>query len=152
MDKSDQRLTGDRFLLVLLHAGVVFSLAYGQNLWGKMSTVFDDRVSSGFRKRIFCMGLLVCCFFAGLIMRLGQIQLIEGTELSDAARRNFSRQLHLPAKRGAILDRSGQALAEHKPAFDLYITPAKVRDLDATLGAVGEVIDFDDLRWIEIYF
>ena len=31
------------------------------------------------------MGLLVICFFAGLVLRLAQLQLMQGAELSEAA-------------------------------------------------------------------
>jgi cell division protein FtsI/penicillin-binding protein 2 len=43
--------------------------------------------------------------------------------------------------RGQILDRNGRVLATNYSAYTLEITPSRVNNLDATIEALGEVVE-----------
>lgn len=65
--------------------------------------------------------------FAVLVVRLGQLQLVEGADWAERGFDNFIQTRHLFAPRGHILDRNGVSLAEDRPTFGLSILPAAVR-------------------------
>jgi penicillin-binding protein 2 len=49
----------------------------------------------------------------------------------------------LPANRGMIKDRNGETLVSIRPAFNLYLTPEDIQDLDASLNILSERISLD---------
>lgn len=89
--------------------------------------------------------LVVAAVFTVFIGRLAQLQLVEGPDHREASQRNFTRKVVLPAERGAVFDRHGRALAVNEPSFDLYVTPARVKNVGAVLDGLTEVLELDTL-------
>lgn len=89
--------------------------------------------------------VVVVLVFVVFIGRLVQLQIVEGDELAQASENNFIRTEVLPADRGAIFDRQLRPLAVNRPAFDLYVTPARVKKLSALLEGLREVLGLDEL-------
>lgn len=115
-----------------------------------MSDVYLDSSAIGYQNRVRRLMLVVFLVFAGLLLRLAHLQLIEGEDLREASARNFIRTEVLPADRGTIYDRNGVALAVNRPAFDLYVTPSKVEAVDALVAGLGEVLSLDELDGIRL--
>jgi penicillin-binding protein 2 len=67
----------------------------------------------------------VVAAFAVLIGRLWQLQIVRGDRYYEATLDNLVDQRRLPAVRGKIVDRAGRALADNRPAFNLYVVPAR---------------------------
>lgn len=63
--------------------------------------------------------------FAIMVGRLWQLQVVRGESYYRETRRNVVDTRTLPSVRGKILDRKGQAIADNRPAFNLYAVPAK---------------------------
>ena len=67
---------------------------------------------------VMLLGLLV------LAVRTYRLQVTRYDEYSAKSAANFVKEVRLRADRGSILDASGQILAENRPSFDLFLTPA----------------------------
>ncbi len=115
-----------------------------------MSDVFLDSSAVGYQHRVRRLAVAVLVVFGGLLARLAQLQLVNGDELQEAAVRNFVRTVRLPADRGTIKDRHGRALAINRPSFDLYVTPARVEDIDALLSGLRDVLGLDELDLVRL--
>lgn len=83
--------------------------------------------------RITIAAVVIVALFATLIVRLYSLQVLNAKKLSSAAQQITTRSVILPAARGAILARGGQALA--KDSFEWVIT------LQATPGPTGRIAD-----------
>lgn len=58
-----------------------------------------------------------------LIGRLWQLQVMRGDSYYERTVSNVVKERYLPSVRGKILDRKGVALADNRPAFNIYATP-----------------------------
>ena len=74
------------------------------------------------RPRFSALVLVVFLVFAGLMMRLCQLQVLEGEHYSRRAERNFVDVVDVEAPRGRIFDGKGRPLATNRPAYTLYVT------------------------------
>lgn len=115
-----------------------------------MSDVYLGASAGGYQHRVRRLILVVILVFSGLLLRLAHLQLIEGEDLQAASTRNFVRSEQLPADRGTIFDRNGKILAVNRPSFDLYVTPYKVKDVDALVAGLREVLELDELDAIRM--
>jgi len=66
------------------------------------------------------IGLLV------LVGRLWQLQVMRGDSYFERTVSNVVKERYLPSVRGKILDRKGVALADNRPAFNIYATPKQL--------------------------
>jgi penicillin-binding protein 2B len=73
--------------------------------------------------RSMVIGLLFTLLFLGLVSRLYYVQIVEASMLQQKAERNWQNEVILAAKRGAIVDRNGKALAEDGAAFTVAVNP-----------------------------
>ncbi|MGP6192587.1 MAG: penicillin-binding protein 2 [Vulcanimicrobiaceae bacterium] len=84
--------------------------------------------------------LAVTLALGSLVARLTQIQLVEGERYAAAARANQVRRIPVAAPRGRILDRHGVVLVRSRPSFVCALIPSEVKDIDATLRGLSEVL------------
>jgi penicillin-binding protein 2 len=59
-----------------------------------------------------------------LVGRLWQLQIIRGDSYRQRTLSNAVKERWIPSIRGKIVDRNGVPLANNRPAFNLYVTPA----------------------------
>jgi len=90
----------------------------------------------------FVIGIIVLVFGV-FVVRLFQLQILEGEELRGIARGNAVRLVRLEAPRGDILDREGRVLATTRPAFGVTVMPSDLRHPERTLSALGMLLDTD---------
>lgn len=77
--------------------------------------------------RILLIGGLVTLFFIVLISKVFWLQVVEGSFWESYGRENvWSREQVLPATRGEITDRNGEALAINAPAYTVGVNPAVI--------------------------
>jgi len=81
--------------------------------------------------------------FALLLGRLYWLQVVESDRYRDLSENNRLRLRTVRAPRGLILDRKGRAIAETQGSFDLVCSPVDVKDLEAEIGLLGEIVEFD---------
>ncbi|MBU0553762.1 penicillin-binding protein 2 [Myxococcota bacterium] len=109
-----------------------------------------DSSAVGYQKSARRLMLIAALAFSVLLLRLAHLQFIEGRQLKGVSVHNFARRVDLPANRGSIYDRKGRLLAVSRPSFDLYITPAQVKDIDVLLEGLGQVIELDALDILKL--
>ena len=65
---------------------------------------------------------LVVVTFVLLVVRLGQLQILEGAKYAGISKKRLLRERSIPARRGNIYDRRGRPLAVEEPAFDIAVS------------------------------
>jgi len=93
--------------------------------------------------RLIFIAVVIVLTFAVFVVRLFQLQVIEGEDLGNRARRNSVRTVHLEAPRGDIVDRFGRELATTRPAFGVQVMPVEMREREMTFAALGNLLDQD---------
>ncbi len=87
---------------------------------------------------------VIALLFAALVGRLTWLQVVSHAHYQDLAQDNRVKIEPLVPTRGLILDRHGRRLAVNLPAFSLELTPELVEDMDATLAALGELVEITE--------
>ena len=77
-----------------------------------------------FRFRLVCLGVVGCLVF--LVLRVGDLQLLDHPMLEKEADQRSLREVVLPTNRGTLLDRNGDTLALSVPSRDIIADPLKV--------------------------
>jgi penicillin-binding protein 2 len=94
-----------------------------------------------FRNRVIVAGLGVLVAFGLVASRMYYLQVQQHDQLLAQAESNRTAVLPVVPNRGQILDRHGRVLATSFSAYTLEINPSRVEDLDATIEALGEVLE-----------
>ncbi|APR75088.1 Penicillin-binding protein 2 (PBP-2) [Minicystis rosea] len=97
--------------------------------WGGGIRLAGDRGrsdTSEFRKRFSWIALGMMLIFMLLTARLFQLQVLETDENRAAARDNIVRRTTLATTRGIVRDRTGKVLAAGRPAYNVYVVPARL--------------------------
>jgi len=81
--------------------------------------------------------------FALLLGRLYWLQVVESDRYRDLSENNRLRLRTVRAPRGLILDRKGRAIAETQGSFDLVCSPVDVKNLEAEIALLAEIVEFD---------
>ncbi|WP_394821954.1 penicillin-binding protein 2 [Pendulispora albinea] len=92
-----------------------------------MSDLLVTRSDVGeFRKRYKYFALVVFIAFAAVIVRLFQLQIMQGDSYAGIAHENIIRRVTISTTRGVIRDSQGKILASSRPAYNVYIVPGRV--------------------------
>ena len=94
-----------------------------------------------FRLRVQVLMLVVGLCFALVLARLVTLQVLRHDTLAEQAESNRTAILPVVPPRGSILDRNGVVLASNYSAYTLEITPSQVRDVEATIDQLAEIVD-----------
>jgi penicillin-binding protein 2 len=92
---------------------------------------------------VWKIALFVALLLAGLIglvARLAQVQVVEGTNYAAAARANQVRHIPVAAPRGRVYDRNGVLLVRSRPSYVCAMIPSDVKDPQATIRALSQVL------------
>jgi len=107
-----------------------------------LSELRDTRAEiDRFQSRVVIVQWVILLCFALLAARLIYLQVIQHDDLMTQAESNRTAILPTVPPRGNILDRNGVVLASNYSAYTLEITPSKVKDLEATMDALAELVD-----------
>ena len=90
--------------------------------------------------RVGLIALLIAAVFSVFVIRLFQLQILEGADLASRSQRNSVRTLRLEAPRGDIVDREGRVLATNRPAFRLQVIPDEIRPRTSTYSVLGHLL------------
>ena len=89
--------------------------------------------------RVVVVAALVAVLFAVLVGRLWYLQVLNSDDYTLSAQSVYTREQPIPAERGAILDRSGEALANTAPGLDVTVIPDAIsRDKVEELARILE--------------
>lgn len=97
---------------------------------------FSSRLTVAFVFIVFMFMLLGARFF--------YLQIIKHQDYATQAQNNQISLIPTPASRGTIIDRNGIVLARNYAAYTLEITPNKVKNLEATITALHELVEFTE--------
>ncbi|MGD1010141.1 MAG: penicillin-binding protein 2 [Candidatus Aminicenantales bacterium] len=99
---------------------------------------------SDIRRRTLVVSFLLAAWFAVLLLRLFQLQVIDHAGFEARASRQSRAKVTVQARRGTIYDRNGKVLASSLPVFTVKLSPVekekpaqeteKVKRLQAVLG------------------
>jgi cell division protein FtsI (penicillin-binding protein 3) len=101
----------------------------------------DTRNATGLRTRVLVLAGLLALAFAGVVGRLGWLQIVRHADLAALAERQYSRTVTLQAQRGPIVDRQGAPLATSSPAESLFAQPRAVGDPVRVAARLAPLID-----------
>ncbi|MDZ7752164.1 MAG: penicillin-binding protein 2 [Gammaproteobacteria bacterium] len=100
--------------------------------------VREDAVVRG-RLLAAVAGILVLLVL--LVWRLTDLQVVSHQHFITQSENNRVKIVPEPPIRGLIYDRNGVLLAQNTPSYTLELVPEAVSDLDATLDALGDVVE-----------
>ncbi len=93
-----------------------------------------------FIQRSITMAVFILLLLAFVVARLVYLQLIQHQHYTTLSQDNRVKLLPLAPIRGLIYDRNGVILAENLPSYSLEVIPEQVKDLDATLTRLSQII------------
>ena len=94
-----------------------------------------------FRGRLWAAAFLVLCGFGLLAYRLAVLQIQRYDDMLNRAENNRIAVVPVVPNRGLIVDRHGVVLANNYSAYTLEITPSQIKDVEATIDALAEIVD-----------
>jgi penicillin-binding protein 2 len=94
-----------------------------------------------FQLRLGVAALAVLAAFGLLLARFVWLQVLQHDAYRAKAEENRIAIVPLAPSRGLILDRNGEVLARNYLAYTLEIFPARVRNLERTIGELAEYVD-----------
>lgn len=86
----------------------------------------------------FILVLLVAVL--ALIIRLVQVQIVQGQAFRAAAQANQIRLIEVAAPRGMIYDRHGQVMVRSRPAFVVALIPSEITDINHVMAVLSRAL------------
>ncbi|MBT77393.1 MAG: penicillin-binding protein 2 [Gammaproteobacteria bacterium] len=104
-----------------------------------------------FLRRVIAATILMIGMIMIVLVRLGQLQIVEYEYFSAQSQGNRIRIQPLTPTRGLIYDRNGTVLADNLPSYQLELTPEQVPDMAGTLDrlALFGLIDTENIDSIQ---
>ena len=93
--------------------------------------------------RIWPIALTIAGVFALFVIRLFQLQILEGDDLASRSQANSVRTVRLEAQRGSIVDREGRTIAASRPAIRVDLIPHEIQTPWRTYSALGSILGRD---------
>jgi len=94
-----------------------------------------------FRRRLVVAGGFALLAFCGLFARFVYLQVYQHEHYRMLAESNRVAIVPIVPNRGVITDRNGVVLAQSYSAYTLEITPAKIKNLEATIDELATIVD-----------
>ena len=79
-----------------------------------------------------------------IVVRLIYLQIVNHDVYTTLSEENRFFIKAIPPNRGLIYDRNGVLLAQNLPAYNLELTPERIKNLDGTIASLGEIIEITD--------
>lgn len=101
----------------------------------------NEAEQSKFRLRLAVIAVLVLLMFSILLYRLIVLQVVRHDAFAERAESNRTAVVPIVPNRGQILDRNGVVLATNYSAYTLEITRSKIKNLEATINELSEIVE-----------
>ncbi len=103
----------------------------------------------GWRLAVFCT--IVSVALLALLLRLVQLQLVDGARYRAAAQANQIRLIPVAAPRGTVYDRHGKVIARSRPSFAVALIPSEITDARHELATLSTILRVDEpLLWFRL--
>jgi penicillin-binding protein 2 len=96
-----------------------------------------------FERRLATLIVLIAAMLVVLVVRLWQVQIVQGDYYLKLSEENRLRVTTLAAPRGVLVDRHGRTLVANRPAFTVALLPLELRRPRAEAQAVGKILGMD---------
>jgi penicillin-binding protein 2 len=83
---------------------------------------------------------LLAAALAAIVVRLTQVQIVDGDDFAARARANQVELIPVAAPRGLIVDRHGTVIVRSRPSFVCALIPSEVKDINATLRGLSAIL------------
>jgi penicillin-binding protein 2 len=93
--------------------------------------------------RLWPIAFVVVSIFVVFIVRLFQLQILEGEDLASRSQANSVKSVRLEAQRGTIVDREGRTIAASRPAYGVDLIPNEIKHPWRTYSVLGNVLAQD---------
>src|SRR5690242_17402727 len=90
--------------------------------------------------RIAGFTVVVIIAVLALIIRLVQVQVMQGEAFRAAAQANQIRLIEVAAPRGMIRDRNGNVMVRSRPSFVVGLIPSEVTDVKGELHTLASIL------------
>jgi len=114
---------------------------YGASRYGGNEMRNTEREVFLFRRRLVIAALLALGAFGALFGRFVYLQVVQHDHYRMLAESNRVAIVPIVPNRGVITDRKGVVLAQSYSAYTLELTPAKIRNLEATIDELATIVD-----------
>ncbi len=95
------------------------------------------------KQRIMWLSFVVGVAFLFLVIRLWHLQILSADDYRAMSENNRLRFMPVAASRGAIMDRTGKVLVSNRPSFSLAVIPQEVKDKEALLTLLSNLLGLD---------
>ncbi len=95
------------------------------------------------KRRIIFLFIIFILVFAGIILRLSWIQIINSTYYQQKALDQRLRYLKVEARRGIIYDRNGKELAVSSTSETVVAIPLEIEDKEKTADKLASILELD---------
>lgn len=99
--------------------------------------------------RSLLMGVVFTLIFTALLGKLYWVQVVDGAELLKQAQDSWIENKVIPAKRGSILDRNGNVLAQDAPSWTVSVNPRLIHQNgveDEVVAGLGPILHMTDIE------
>ena len=101
------------------------------------------------KQRILVLSFVVGIVFLFLVIRLWHLQILGADNYYAMSENNRLRFVPVAASRGDILDRTGKVLVSNRPSFSLAVIPQEVKDKEALLTLLSNLLGLDRAEMAE---
>ncbi|MBB5207435.1 penicillin-binding protein 2 [Chiayiivirga flava] len=100
--------------------------------------------SAGYRRRAWAGFAIAALLLCVLGARFVYLQVVEYEQFHIRSEANRIKPRPIVPARGLIYDRNGRLLADNVPAYRLEVIPEQVKDVDALLADLGQVLPLSE--------
>ncbi|MFN2459078.1 MAG: penicillin-binding protein 2 [Candidatus Velthaea sp.] len=90
--------------------------------------------------RFAAFGFALVVALVAIVVRLTQVQLVEGEVFAAAARANQVQLIPVAAPRGLIVDRHGAIIVRSRPSFVCALIPSEIKDIASTMRQLAGIL------------
>jgi len=116
------------------------------------SDIYEGKDRPGrryFAHRLAFLALSIIAVFLVLALRLYFLQVVKGPSFRVLSEENRVSVVRVPAPRGNIYDRYGNALVSNRPSFSVDVVLENVTDVDGTAGTLGRILEVEEEEILE---
>lgn len=100
--------------------------------------------SNLFTRRVIIAFAIVCALISILLINLYSIQISKHEDYQTRANGNRIKVIPIAPNRGIIFDRNGVIIAENKAVYSLELISEKIKNIEATVEQIANIIDITD--------
>lgn len=102
--------------------------------------------------RIAAFVFVLVAALVAIVVRLTQVQIVQGEVFAAAARANQVQLIPVAAPRGLIVDRHGAVMVRSRPSFVCALIPSEIKDIGRTIRALSGILGVDEKKlWDRLY-